>query len=530
MQFADIKDCSFVDMISYEILELDDLNKECVMFGAGKMGAELYEMIIEQYDVIAYSDNNSKVWGTSLHDVPIVSPNELRSLTQKGTVDVIVSSFYAVEKMVSQLKEMNLNARILTMELLEYVGSDENSLIIDVEKVVTKSKPIYLQGKRDNKIKIIFMLYSLTSFSSYESIYEQMLHDERFEPVLVLAPKRKTIESKKVIYDYELMLEETMVKRGYSFLWAYKDSQWIDIYALNPDGIFYQTPYSKVQLPAICRESHYCDDIKIMNTPYGVLMGEDINSLLSDATLVLNFVQNSWKVFLDKSNYDVFVKEPSFLDKIVLSGTPKVDFYLTGVRNKDLYYKNTNSTKILYTPTWMAAKGRSSFLHYHDYFAELIQDKQVELVLRLHPLLIAEIETLNLLPKNELDSILSVFKNSENCVFDLYGDYRSAILDSDFAVMDITSLVYEYLPTGKPLILTAPNINEFSIKPSVKELCYVAENREQMIGYIEMLMNGDDPLCEKRLSVVGDKSGLFPNGIANGKFIVDYIAKHIREN
>ena len=520
----------FEDIETGNVLSKGNNKKNCVVYGAGSMGVSLYDQIILNYNVKAYTDSDSRLWGDIINSKEIIPPDDIPNYISDGYTDIIVCSFYSSEAIIEKLKTMNLNAGIMIPKLLEYVEDDEKSLISpDTVKAQTEeAKQLYLSRQRNKKITIIFLVYIPQLFSSYESVYEEMLADERFEPVIVLSPMRTKSGEYKLRFSYATQLEETMKKRGYSYLWAYKDGEWLDIYSLNPDGIFYQTPYTTSQLPLVCREHHYCEHIRVMNTPYGVLTVENIASLLDSAEYYSGFLQNCWRLFFDKSNYDVFINDEYLSDKIILSGTPKVDFYKRGIKTRDTYFTSCSSKKILYTPTWMASAGRSSFLQCHEYFSKLITNRDIELVIRPHPLLIPELESSGLIDKPKLDCILNSFRNQGNCLLDLTGDYRSALLTADFAVMDISSLIYEYLPTGKPLILMAQNEDMFKVQHVIKSICYIAENLEQLENYIAMLFKGEDPLYDKRMQAVGDLSGLFPNGGTNGAYITDYIAQNIR--
>ena len=519
----------FVDADSGMVVPESDICKKCIIFGAGHMGIAYFDHISIKYNVVAFADNNPHLWGSIIHSVPVISRDELKHWTRDGDVDILACTYFANEIIIEQLKKMNLRARIIVPKLLEYVQDDENSLIDEktFETLIKKSKQQYLERPRGETIKIVFLVHYLQLFSSYESIYEEMVEDNRFEPTIVLLPKRGSGEGH--FFKYDTPLEEAMQKREYPYKMAYKDGQWLDLYSLDPDGIFYQTPYTFPQLPTIYREFNYSDHIKILHTPYGVLPVDDPSSLLGEKSgPYADFLNNCWRLFLDKPNYDAFINDPLITDKIVLTGTPKVDFYVRGIENSDIYFKDIKSKKILYTPTWMATQGRSSFLKYYDYFLQLIQKNGIELALRPHPLLIPELESTGLITKSELDRILDIFKNSENCLFDLYGDYRCALLASDFAIMDISSLTYEYLPTGKPLILTMQSEDRFGVKQFIKDASYIAENREQLEYFINILIAGEDPMREKRLQIINSLDSLFPNGGTNGAYICNYIAQNIR--
>ena len=508
----------------------NDRKKDCMIFGAGFAGMNYFAIISQRYHVLAYVDNDPDLWGEIVMSLPVISLDELKTQAKDADFDIVICVFYAHEEILRQLEQLHLNTNILRIKAIEFVWGDDASVIDEAvyQKKMDESRRKYLARKKEGAICVVFMIHKLQLFSSNESIYEEMLADERFEPVIVLTP-RYFIQGTYQFYNYDDHLEAYMKKRGYEYRLAYQDGEWIDLYSLFPDGIFYQVPYTFPQLPSIYREYHYMDHIKIIHTPYGVLPTNAPDALLTGMSGgYRQFLENCWRLFLDKPNYDAFINDPQLAPKIVLSGSPKVDFYVRGIKGADAYFKRDDSRKILYTPTWMVKKGRSSFVKYAGYFLKLLQNKSVELAVRPHPFLIPELEASKLISKDELDAILSAFREHTRCVFDLYGDYRSAILYSDFAVMDITSLAYEYLPTEKPLILCMKEEDQFGVKKFIRDAAYVAYSEEQLEEYVAMLLAGEDPKMGERTEIVHGLESLFPNEGSNGAFIKEYIAEWIR--
>lgn len=520
----------FVNAADGEPVPESGRKKDCMVFGAGFAGMNYFAIINERYHVLAYVDNDPDLWGETVMSLPVISPEEMRRRAEDEDFDIVICVFYAHEEILRQLEQFHLRANILRMKAIEFVLGDDASLIDEAmcQKKMDESRRKYLARKKEGPIRIVFIIHMLQLFSSNESIYEEMLADDRFEPIIVLTP-RYSIQGANQFYSYDSHLETHMKKRGYEYRLAYQDGEWIDLYSLFPDGIFYQVPYTFPSLPSIYREYHYADHIKIIHTPYGVLPTNTPDTLLNDQSGgYRQFLESCWRLFLDKPNYDAFINDPRLAPQIVLSGSPKVDFYARGIKGADAYFKGDGSRKILYTPTWMAKKGRSSFLKYAKYFLNLLQNESIELAVRPHPLLLPELEASGLIPKEELDEILSAFREHARCVFDLYGDYRSAILSSDFAVMDVTSLTYEYLPTEKPLILCMQEADRFGVKKFIRDAAYVAYSEAQLDEYVSMLLAGEDPKMGERTEIVRGLESLFPNGGSNAAFIKEYIAEWIR--
>lgn len=47
-----------------------------ICFEAAGGGRRLYPLIASQYEVVAFTDNDSEKWGCTCADIPILSPNE----------------------------------------------------------------------------------------------------------------------------------------------------------------------------------------------------------------------------------------------------------------------------------------------------------------------------------------------------------------------------------------------------------------------------------------------------------------------
>lgn len=65
--------------------------KKAILFGAGGAG-ENFLTHNKQYQIIAFSDNNEKIWGSTLGDLPIIKPSEI---TQLNPDYVIITSTWA---------------------------------------------------------------------------------------------------------------------------------------------------------------------------------------------------------------------------------------------------------------------------------------------------------------------------------------------------------------------------------------------------------------------------------------------------
>lgn len=81
-------------------------NKTFVLFGSGQQANYFIEHEDKQYMPKCIVDNNSAKWGTTLHDIPIISPQELCEM-DKDNLRIIIANIYWKE-ISAQLDELGI--------------------------------------------------------------------------------------------------------------------------------------------------------------------------------------------------------------------------------------------------------------------------------------------------------------------------------------------------------------------------------------------------------------------------------------
>lgn len=86
--------------------------RQCVIFGCGQVGNAAYIKLRELYNVIAWSDNNSELWGKRKENRRIIAPSELQNMCINIDLDVVVAvSLY--KDICSQLERLKIENIIL---------------------------------------------------------------------------------------------------------------------------------------------------------------------------------------------------------------------------------------------------------------------------------------------------------------------------------------------------------------------------------------------------------------------------------
>ena len=122
----------------------------------------------------------------------------------------------------------------------------------------------------------------------------------------------------------------------------------------------------------------------------------------------------------------------------------------------------------------------------------------MDFIFRPHPLSFENFLKTGQLSLSELDLMGSVYQKSLNMVIDKGGGYEDTFVTSDILVSDMSTILFEYFATGKPIIYThrVDHFNEFGKKLS--EGFYWVKNSSELNNTLEMLISGHDPLKVKR--------------------------------
>ncbi len=394
------------------------------------------------------------------------------------------------------------------------------------QKEINYQKDYRKNHKQGDQLNILFIVHLGFCFSSYESIILAMKNNPKFNPIVLVVPK--TQPGMTVHYEYDVDLIKYISSKDFKYYLGYENSEWKSLFEFDPDGVFYQTPY-EYQIPIIYSSKYRFAFPKIMYTPYGPWVMDKSVTKYIESGIQKDFFTSSWKVFMDKFSLEMLeYASPKFMDKCILSGSPKVDFYNADFIENTYCWKNHNShgrKKVIWMPRWGLAEDRSSFPDYYEYFIDLVQEGNIEFVMRPHPLLWGDLLRTKFFTKKEHEVMINNFSMPYNSNIDYDYDYREGLLSCDFLIMDFSSIVYEYLPTGKPLIYTKKDNTLLDAR--IIEICYVVENRTELTKTIKMLLAGIDPLKSRRLEAIKDYNYFPHNSTTNGTFIMNYIEENI---
>lgn len=83
-------------------------NRQCIIFGTGKIGNIAYKLLKNEYEIIGFADNDSKKWGEFFCEKLIYSPDKLGSFND---AEIIIATVY-YRIIYEQLKKKGINNNI----------------------------------------------------------------------------------------------------------------------------------------------------------------------------------------------------------------------------------------------------------------------------------------------------------------------------------------------------------------------------------------------------------------------------------
>ena len=377
--------------------------------------------------------------------------------------------------------------------------------------------------KSGEKVKVAFTVVYDSVFPA-EIIYQKMLHDGLFDPVLIVVPdvvrgrENMLLQMRKTYKHLSAKYEK--VEIAYNF----NKDRFVD-YSNRIDLVFFANPYD----PMTNRTS----GIKYLSGK-GVLPLYVSYGMMPDYYAIRHIIDLpslnlAWRVFADTEenlkDFRAFTKNKG--RNVVLSGYAKLD-WLAQVEVRPRARK-----MIIIAPHHTVSNSNlplSNFLRYADFFLNLPKRYPgVDFVFRPHPLLFITLANDNLWGKERVERYLAAMRENPNVEYQNGGDYFDTFVNSDGIIHDCSSFLVEYLFTEHPPCYLLRDNKEVEtvfagLGKNTLRHYYQAFDEEGVIRYIErVVLQGDDPMRTERVDYVNQHlKGNYPH-------TSDFIINHIKE-
>ena len=122
----------------------------------------------------------------------------------------------------------------------------------------------------------------------------------------------------------------------------------------------------------------------------------------------------------------------------------------------------------------------------------------------------------------ESNKMIRKYEESPNMTIDKNADYLPLFYSSDCLVTDLSSVVPEYLLTGKPIIYCKNKKTVNNIEGKITEGFYTVHDWNELHSTINQLINGIDPLKKTREKLITEELRYDPN-YCSGEKITEII-------
>lgn len=390
----------------------------------------------------------------------------------------------------------------------------------------TKRKQRKALEKLKNKQQLNCVFFALeSSVWKYDRIYNIMLKDKRFNPIIVVCPV--------VNYGIDAMLIKMercymfFRDKGYNVIKSYNKNknEYLNPRILNPDIILYTNPYK-----SLIDSRYYITnflDILTVYVPY--FMNCSIVKGFSSNQPLHNLV---WRKYVETDfEYKLAqIEQDRHGENVVNTGYPGIELLI------DKRYKPISNPwklddpklkRIIWAPHHTIKRsmyGHSCFLEYCDFMLEMAKkyEKYAQFVFKPHPILKTKLQ--QLWGEEKTDLYYSKWIEMPNATIH-ENDYIDLFLTSDAMIHDSGSFIVEYLYVNKPVMRTindmplSEQFNGFGLE--CLEQYYLSKTKEDVEEFIKNVVEGVDAMKEKRTKFIEEK--LMPKGSPSQNVIDDII-------
>jgi len=392
------------------------------------------------------------------------------------------------------------------------------------QKLDEQIKKISEDVKRNIRVilKVVFMPYKASMWTSLESVWRAANEDEECEAKVVVMPYY-TLDSRyrktRVVYEASLFPEYVPITHYSQF----------DPAAELPDMILIHNPYDDTNNVTRVPEQYYSYHLKkytdmLVYSPYG-MMGY-YNPNVGSNMCCANAVEYADKVLVQSEKVKrIYMDHGVAADKLLALGSPKVDAIVENLHKQPAYpegwEEKLQGRKVFLLNTHLSYfiesynftlkyPGKRDYAkrHHTAIFDQLLNREGCAFIWRPHPLMKTTLESREMY--ETLNFVLELerrIQESDNGVLDTTGDYNIAFGLSDALITTYSSMIPEYMISGKPIYIYQRRYNAENSRNAPVDYTnnyYKAKwgAEPQFPKFIDMVLKGEDPLYQERMADV----------------------------
>lgn len=321
-------------------------------------------------------------------------------------------------------------------------------------------------------IRVVFLGLYFEAWDALDEIYQIMLKDPRFEPIVISLPRKLTGQLRYAEEDKAHALFESRGIENMRFDFGGDSSSnqegLAKLKELAPDYVFVNYPWQRNYQPAL-RFDKLIPFTRLAYVPYFSLVmvdepDDEPGGGQSDAPVATHLFkqrlhQVASLVFTqDRLIVDAYSKTERGNSYVHFFGSPKIDALAKEAREgKANWPINGAGFRLVwaphhsYSPHWLNFGVFSKI--YQDMLAFAKANPDIQIVLRPHPFLFSTLTDRKVLTETELSEFRAAWDALPNTYVDQDGSYAELFLATDVLVTDGISFLGEYpIVTNKPTI------------------------------------------------------------------------------
>jgi hypothetical protein len=387
--------------------------------------------------------------------------------------------------------------------------------------------------QKKTSITVLFFLIH-ESVWKYEELYNLMVKDRRFNPVVIICPY--------IGHGLETMFREmnqaynSFKNKNYNVIKSFdeKKGKWLNVKKeINPDIVFFTNPWS-ITKPDYLIQNY--SKLLTCYVPYGFK-----NSYLYQDQFNKPMHNLVWKFYLETEIHKKLSLKYSRNQSIntVVTGAPGMDKLLQkNYKPVDVWkIKDKNIKRIIWAPHHsIPGKGAnldySTFLKYSNFMFRLTEKykNHIQIAFKPHPLLRSKLSMQDVWGKEKTDEYYNKWAELVNGQLN-EGEYVDLFSTSDGMMHDSASFIVEYLYTNNPVMFLA---NDDNVSDRLNEIgktalskFYIAKKQEDIIQFIENVIIKENDIMKTERTHFFNSVVKPPNNITASENIFNDLKQEI---
>lgn len=344
------------------------------------------------------------------------------------------------------------------LEFEYFSNLDKKMLFLRMKK---QHEMLIEKMKGRKRVRVVFLVIH-NSVWKVDTVFQKMLNDDFFDPVILVCPY--------TVYGESLMWKDMQEclhyfnEKGYPTYSSFNHSEqcWVKLDELSPDIVFFTNPHD------LTRKEYYEDaylNYLSCYVPYHheVGSGGDVNVQFNQY-----FHNAMWKIFAtNTSSYDLFEKYSLAKGRnVIVTGFPAMEGIYSKISNKNSWKNNDKRIRVIWAPHHTISNDKlsySNFLKYAELFVQFAEKMKDYVVwsFKPHPVLKSKLYSLCEWGVEKTEDYYAYWRNQEFTQLN-EGEYEGLFLESDAMIHDSGSFLAEYLYLSKPVMymLSGSNISK----------------------------------------------------------------------